>query len=487
MNQLLKKITACPQSEQFRYDPELLARYHADLALQGNPDALHFARDLSDLEKIFSYCHQEKIPITLCGSRTSVTGSPVTMQGGLLINTEKMNRLVDIAPHPSHPYITAQPGIILNDLKQAAQHEKLFYPPDPTSFNEATLGGTLATNATGEDSYQYGSTRIYVDRIKVLLANGSKLELTRKQPLAISQNKGFPGYFLNHEPIDYFIGSEGTLGFIYEASLRLLPPAPHYFACIAFFPSLASLLQWVAGLRQQQKISPRCVELLDQNCLTLLKQHPEVFPIPEQVQAALYVKQEYQNNQDREQKLNAWLGLLETHLQQDQSAALLNDTILVEDETKLDWLRRLRHFIPAKINEMARKDHSNGGGKLSTDWWVPPKIIPEFFDWLNEQHQSLTCPIYMFGHIGNGHPHINYLTRNAEEKTQAQQIILNTCKRAVQMGGSVAGEHGLGKIKCHLLNVQHANENILEMKKLKTQFDPNNILGRGTLFNDKTG
>jgi FAD/FMN-containing dehydrogenase len=393
-----------------------------------------------------------------------------------------MNRILDIDIRGDRATATAEPGIFLAEFQDQLMAQGLFYPPDPTSRKEACLGATVATNATGEDSLLYGSTRCHVRRLKVLLADGTERELIRPVDSRPGREKNLGGYYLGGDPIDLFIGSEGTLGLITEVTVDLIQNPANHFSAIAFFPSTESVLKCVVGLRGQRNVVPRCLEIMDENCLGILRSHPDCFPIPENARAALYFKQEYRSEAEQSDFLDYWLAVLEMRLKEDLASDLLDAAFVAADNKKKNLLRDLRHHIPATINEQANRFRDDGGGKVGTDWWTPLDHIEEAMALAINDSEEIGLPIYVFGHIGNGHPHVNFLVRNAREKELAREAIIRQCRRAVLWGGGVSGEHGIGKVKRHLLEIQHTREQIQRMMDLKRQFDPRWILGRNNLF-----
>ncbi len=181
---------------------ERITPYQSDTLMKGDPDLVYRASDLQELREILSYCDQNVIPVTFSGSRTCLTGASVALEG-LLIAMERCKRLIDIGldPETKRPQATAQPGILLGEFQKKVEEAGYFYPPDPTSRNEVQLGGTVATNATGEDSLLYGPTRRYIRRLKVMLASGRELEIIRKIPYR-GPTKNTAGYWLSGDPID---------------------------------------------------------------------------------------------------------------------------------------------------------------------------------------------------------------------------------------------------------------------------------------------
>ncbi len=459
---------------------ERIVSFQSDIAMRGAPDAVFLPEKIGDLKEVLQYCHREKLPITFCGNQTSMTGSSVA-ENGVLISTSKLNKLLDIDKKTGTA--TAQPGMLLSDFQESLWQNGFFYPPDPTSRQEASLGATVATNATGEDSLQYGSTRCHIHSLKILLATGEEIILAREPEDRPDKGKNRAGYYLKGSPIDLFIGSEGTLGIFTEITVDLIRNPSNHFAAMAFFPSLASALHSVTKIMSSQyPLEPRCLELMDEECLNILRLRQDCFFIPFNAKAALYFKQEYRSETERETQLNQWLEKLTEFLKNDSAHHLLDATIVATDQNKKVFFRKLRHSIPATMIERANQYTREEGGKIGTDWWVPINNLEKAILTAVKENEDCQLSYCVFGHIGNGHPHFEYIAKNAEEKDKIRQLVLNQCKRAVSWGGGVAGEHGIGKIKKNLLHIQYSPHVIDQMISRKKFFDPHWILGRNTLF-----
>ncbi|MBI2082914.1 MAG: FAD-binding oxidoreductase [Deltaproteobacteria bacterium] len=450
--------------------------YLSDTVVQGDPELVYRARDSQDLTEILKYCHQEKIPVTFCGSQTSLTGSSVAF-GGLLVWMGHRDRVLDIEKNQA----TAESGILLGQFQRQIEEAGCFYPPDPTSRHEAQLGGTVGTNAAGEDCLLYGSTRDYVRRLKLFKADGTEIVIERKLPFN-GPHKGRGGYCLDGDPIDLFIGSEGTLGVVTEVTVDLLPPSNPFFLAWAFFPDFESALEFVITARRDQQVRPRSMELLDEESLKIVASQERPPTGALRGKAAVTFKQEYANEAEGDLYLGRWLGLIEPLLKSKEVSGFLDYIVVADDPVSKERLRKLRHAVPSTVNEEVSRYRIDGGGKISTDWWVPVEKIREMMDEVKRESEELGLRYLAYAHFGEGHPHINYVARNHSEMARAQKLLLHQCRRAVKLGGGVAGEHGLGKLYRHLLKVQWPSSVIRQMKQIKKEFDPNNILGKGNIF-----
>ncbi len=446
---------------------ERIAPYRGDVAIQRDPDAVIRARDVQEVQEVLAFCHAGKIPVTFAGGFTGLTGA-ATAEEGLLIATEQCERILDIQKgEEGRGAAIVQPGIFLGDLKEQVVGENLFYPPDPTSFREARLGGTVATNAKGEDAVLYGDTRRYILGLKIIQADGTLLDLNRPQ---------------DDEAIDLLVSSEGTLGYLAEVTVQLLPLPPEHWAGIAFFPSLESAIRFGLESLHSKKIAPRALELLDRASLAIWSDHSDIPEIPESAMAAIYWKQEFKKGADEKATLDAWIQLLEKTLSSVSRPELAEATWFARTDAEKNRFRRWRHLIPEKINERLQAYRAAGGGKVASDWRVPLDKIERAIHQAITEADEAGLEIITFGHLGEGHPHLHLIAHNQSEYEKARKFLRRQCERAVKWNGVVAGEHGFGKLFRDFLLIQYTAKEIERMRGVKRRFDPHWILGRGTLF-----
>ena len=410
------------------------------------------------------------IAVTVAGAGTGVTGGRVPT-GGWVLSLEKLSHL---EVHPG--FAIAGAGVLLRDVHAAAQRTGQFYPPDPTETG-AAIGGNIATNASGARSFRYGATRRWIERLRVVLADGRVLDVGRGDavdfetgsiPLpAVTKNTA--GYLLRPgmDWIDLFCGSEGTLGVITQARLRLIPAPPAILAGIVFFPGDDAAVDAVE--RWRTRTSARMFEYFDLPSLNLLRtRFPE---IPAAAAAAILVEQELATEDDPE--VDHWLERIES------SGALAEDSWFATSAADRERFRRFRHTLPELVNDTWRR---SGAMKMNTDYAVPFEHNREMLAYYRSRLEKEFPGRYViFGHIGDAHVHINLFSDPANPD-RATALLAELAKRAVELGGTVSAEHGLGKRKAHLLPIQYSPEEIETMKAVKRRLDPMNLLGRGTIF-----
>jgi FAD/FMN-containing dehydrogenase len=451
--------------------------YAGDVVLRGSPQAVARPGSEAELADLLRAANDRRLPVTLAGGQTSLTGSSVALEG-LLVSTEKMDRVLDVGRDADGcPVAVAEPGIFLGEFQEQLALRGWLYPPDPTSRHEARLGATVATNATGEESLRYGPTRRWVRELRVLTAGGETLTL-RRRGAPPAEEKATAGYFAALDDIDLFIGSEGTLGAITRVTVALLPRPARVTAGLAFFPRLRDALEFVVLARR--RLEPLALELLDRASLDLVGSNPEHIAWPPGTGAAIAFKTTV--DPDDRQGLEPWIALLEECLARAGAGALLDRTLVMDDEPALARLRSFRHRVPATLNERIAGFRDAGGGKVGTDWWVPYDRLPDFLVGWGDRIREAGLEHLAFGHVGNGHPHVNFLARTTREVSRARELATAMCREAVALGGGVAGEHGLGKLKRDLLAIQYPGPRIEAMKAVKRRWDPRWILGRGNIF-----
>ncbi len=431
---------------------------------RGEAERILVPATVAEIVEILRDASRDGIPVTITGARTGLAGGGIPIAGWAL-SLEKLNR-IDVSTGRA----IAGPAVLLRDLQIAARPSGQFFAPDPTE-NTASLGGAIATNASGSRSFRYGAVRQHVLGLRVVLMDGQVLSLRRGDPIdfpaprlpvpATTKNStGFP----LHPQMDYvdlFCGSEGTLGVIVEAEVRLLPLPKELFAGVIFFDSEEKALNAVDDWRDIEGI--RMIEFFDRGSLQIIGTKSD---------AALLIEQELSNDQEEER----WVDRLET------AGALTDASWFAASDRDRERFRVFRHSVPEKVNDTVRR---NGLQKAGTDFAVPVNRSREMMAYYRQTLDPIFPGQYVvFGHIGDAHVHVNILPKTPAEAELAKATIATMAKHAVELGGVVAAEHGLGKRKAALLQLQYNPEQIEWMKAVKRRFDPQWLLGRGTLFGE---
>jgi FAD/FMN-containing dehydrogenase len=309
-----------------------------------------------------------------------------------------------------------------------------------------------------------------VRALRVALADGTITELRHS-----ALEKNTVGYQLAHNPIDWFVGSEGTLGIVVEAEFALLPMPESVIGLALPFASEPEALAFVVAARQSAVVHPRCLEFFDVRALAIARTAEGTPGWAEGAQAFVYTEEAPPAGVSP--ALDEWLALGEQH------GALIDEARVYDGESALRDARRVRHAVPAHMNERGAARRAFGGRKVSTDWAVPYRSLGQalglaraFADAAGIE-QAVT-----YGHAGNGHPHQNFIAHDADELARIQQVVEATLREVIALGGTVAAEHGIGKIKQQWLPLQMSPLQVRAMRAVKRELDPAGILAPGNVL-----
>jgi FAD/FMN-containing dehydrogenase len=444
-------------------DPDVRAAFEADASgVRMIPDSVARPQSADEVAELLNDCTASKRPVTPAGGQTSTTAASIA-DAGVLLSLRSMNRIIEVDTAARTARV--EPGVLVGDLKRAVSEEGLTFAPDPTSEDECTIGGSIACNASGARTFKYGATRGHVRALKVVLANGDMIE-----PRRSDLEKNTVGYAFAHDPIDWFIGSEGTLGVIVEAEVSLIL-APREVTGLAIpFGTESEALEFVVTARESTEVSPRCIEFFGSLALELAREADDQAGWAKGAGAMIYVEDESPDS------LELWLALAER-------AGALDDVRVFASEAELRRARQIRHRVPSAMNERGSRGRELGGRKVSTDWAVPYRRLAEAIEMANtiaDTHGVERAVVY--GHAGNGHPHQNFIARDADELHRIEDVVEETLREVLGMGGTVAAEHGIGKLKRKWLPLQMNAMQIGIMRAVKRELDPNGILAPGNIL-----
>ena len=405
-------------------------------------------------------------PVTIAGAGTGLTGSRVP-EGGWVVSLERFRKL-----EIERGRACVGPAVSLLELRDAAAQTGQFYAPDPTEIT-ASMGGTIATNASGSRSFRFGATRRHLQALKVALLDGTVRWYRRGEPIdfevpkipspAVTKNTA--GYRLTPgmDWVDLFCGSEGTLGVTLEAEVSLLPIPSEIFAGVLFFKDDNDALEAVARWRGVRELN--MLEYADRNTLEMIRgRYPD---IPRTAQAVLLIEADGDDVDAWEQRL------VESH-------ALIEASWFAVGAKDRERFRAFRHSMPELVVETMRR---RGFKNMGTDYAVPLHRDRDMLAFYRERLDAeLPGRYVIYGHLGDAHLHVNMLPATAEEADRATKLLKEFAAHAVELGGTVSAEHGLGKRKASLLRLQYDDATIEAMRAVKRRFDPQDLLGRGTLF-----
>ena len=435
---------------------------------KGQAERIFTPASPAEAAQVLREASEGRIPVTIGGAWTGVTGGGVP-EGGWLLSTAKL-RSLDVGIGRA----TAGAGIALRELHAGAARTGQLYAPDPTETT-ASVGGTIATNASGSRSFRYGATREHVVAVTVALMDGSVHTWRRGEAIDFEvpnialpgTRKNTAGYMLRPgmDWVDLFVGSEGTLGAVCEAELRLLPAVKDLLTGVVFFNeeerAVKAVEQWrgVSGLRM--------LEYFDHGSLQMLRERFSDLPVG--AAAAVLIEQEQGDAEP-------WLERLES------AGADLVGSWFAGSDADRERFRVFRHALPEMVNETMRR---NGLMKLGSDYAVPVARNAEMMRFYRERLEAeFQGKFVTFGHIGDAHLHVNLLPHSASEFERGRELMLELARKAVELGGTVSAEHGLGKRKSALLSIQYGPAEIEAMKAVKRRLDPQWLLGQGNLFSE---
>lgn len=463
---------------------------------KGNCDVVYFPESEDEIISIIKDANTNKIPVTIAGNGTGLTGARVP-DSGIVISTEKLNQIIEI--NREENFIIVETGVILSTMLEKLKEHNLLYPPDPTEQN-CFIGATIATNASGAKTFKYGPTRDYVLSLSLILPTGDKLELERGKNFAFNNSltliisdekrinielpriempntKNASGYFIkeNMDAIDLFIGSEGTLGIITKAKLKVLPYPFDTLSCVVFFKNEVDGINFVSRSRELSRLnendfSARALEFFDRNALQFLKD--DFNEIDSTASCAVWFEQET-TTENEDSLTEEWFNLIEKC-----NGKLDNIWVGMQEVDKMK-IKEFRHAISYKVNEYISR---NNFRKLGTDVAVPDDVFRDFYFFCQNLVTESGIDSVCYGHFGNSHIHLNMLPKSEDEFLKGKNLYKQICEKAVEIKGTVSAEHGIGKIKTDYLLMMFGTEGVNKMRNIKKVLDPNSILGRGTMF-----
>lgn len=418
------------------------------------PDVVIFPETIEEVQQVVKFANIHEIPVTARGAGTNLIGACLPDSGGIVMNFSKMNKIKRI--NKTDMTAIVQPGVVVGDLQKAVEEIGLFFPPDPSNLRVSTIGGAIAQSAGGPKTFKYGTTKDYVLGLKVVLADGS-LMITGSNTI-----KNATGYSLSQ----IFIGSEGTLGIVVEATLKLIPKPETSRVMLAYFDSINDATISVNNIIDS-KIFPSTIDFMDNNAInTVEKFYPANLATDKT--AALIIEIEGSENSVIEDSNK----LKEVLLKSKASGITISNT---KEEYERIWTARRASFAAtAKL----RPD------VVTDDMIVPRSNLPKLVEGINkicQKYQLQTCVI---GHVGDGNVHPQ-IALNLEDKHEYANYIKakeEMYKLTIELDGTLSGEHGIGSEKKKYIPMAIDKVALEYMKKIKVVFDPKNILNPDKIF-----
>jgi len=435
-------------------DPQTLAAHSGDKWFAVHePEVVVFASSTKDVSRVLKFASREKIAVTARGGGFGYVGGCVPAHGGIALSLMRMNRIKDISF--TDAIAVVEPGVFTADLKTAVRAQKLFYPPDPASMKDCTIGGNVATNAGGPRCLKYGVTRNYVIGLEVVLANGDVLRTGG----GVHKNK--TGFDL----IGLFVGSEGMLGVVTEVTLRLLPLPPARSSLSAAFATAAQAAEAVQAIFAAGFL-PSSLEIADQFTLEAARRDVGTMIVP-QGNAHLLVDLDGQQESVRSES-----AAIRKLLEQRKPNAL--DVATTEAECEKLWALR---------QQFSNSLRATGLTKLNQDVVVPRSHLVDLMEFAELLQAKHGFPIACFGHAGDGNIHVNIMAdrynRDAAVREKVEHALDDLFAQVLAWGGVITGEHGIGLAKKRWWPEATSDVARDVHRGLKQALDPDGILNPG--------
>jgi D-lactate dehydrogenase (cytochrome) len=502
-------------------------------SFDGKADKIVFPSTEAEIATIMKKAFDDGIPVTIQGGRTGLTGAAVPL-GGIALNLEKLTKLSYMEYNESEGLysIAAETGMTLEDLvnvivsknleklqgKGSAEQQKALerflgeaddftFPVDPTEMS-AWLGGIVACNASGARTYKYGAVRPWVRRLRVVLANGDILDIERGKVKAnngkfviglsdgsetevnvptytMPKTKNAAGFYAKPDMdlIDLFVGSEGILGIITEVELGLVKLEENIMTVMAFFPSIDDAVNFVYDVRAPDSpIKMDFLEYFGPNDIDMIKEKAsdagiKVPAMKDDTRAIIFFEFSFTPENMEEMVMGLEEILIKNNTSSESSWAGM-------DRSELAKMKTVRHFVPETVNGIIamRKAEYPEVHKIGTDMAVPDEALRGYLEYYIKTLEEQGMEYVMWGHIGDNHIHVNMLPRNNEEVKQGMDNYMTFAKRAIELGGTVAAEHGIGKLKRAFLEAMYGDSGIKEMQSVKKAIDPKWLINRDNMI-----
>ncbi len=457
-NNLIKDLQKTLSAENVLSTMEERYAYAQDATnsrqIKNLPDAVVFVENTEQVQKIVKLANKYKTPIICRGAGTNVVGSCRTVHGGIVLNFSKMNKILELSRE--NMTATVQPGVIVGDLQKEAEKIGLFYPPDPSNLKVSTIGGSIAQASGGAKTFKYGTTKDYILDLKVVTATG---EILRTGSSTI---KNATGYNLN----SLFVGSEGTLGIVVEATMKLIPQPESKKVLMAYFDTVEDSVHAVNSIIEQ-RIYPATIDFMDKNAIqTVEKFYPAGLLCDKE--AALVIEID-----GFETTMNYQQNIIVSVLENCKASAIQYSTN--EEEYERIWTaRRSSMGACAKMKPNVTTD----------DVIVPRKNLAALVKGINDICKKYDLTVCMVGHVGDGsvHPQIPIDYRDEEEYRRFKLAKSEIYDLTAKLDGILSGEHGIGAEKREYIHKVINGVALDYMRQIKKTFDPNNILNPYKIF-----
>lgn len=424
--------------------------------LKGTAQALVFPISTEEVSAVMRFAFEQNVPVTPRGAGTNLVGSTVPLQGGIVLDLSKMNRILEIDTETLTA--TVEPGVVLEDFQKVVEKQELFYPPDPGE-KRATIGGNISTNAGGMRAVKYGVTRDYVRSLEVVLPDGQVMTVGGKVV------KDSSGLSLKH----LLIGSEGTLGIITKVIVKLIAKPKHSLGVLLPFSDLKTGIGTVLSIIRGN-VDPTAIEFVEKKVIVLGEVYTALsFPYPN---ANAYIiltldgddKEEIAKRIEKVRQIASENGAL--------------DTLVLDDPETIKTVWKIRGCLVKAVEAKSEQ--------VPVDIVVPINQSAHFIEYINQLEAKTGITIVSFGHAGDGNVHLCVVRgdRSEEEWKQLSNLVLEKAyDKSHQLGGLTSGEHGIGISKKPYFEKATEAVNLQIMKQMKAAIDPKNLLNAKKIFN----
>lgn len=433
---------ASDETEDFVFLPEVVLKPESTL----------------QVSQILKYCNQNKIAVTAQGARTGLSGGALPLFGGVALSMEKFNKIISI--DVNNGQVMTEPSVITQVLQQAVAEKNLFYPPDPASKGSCFIGGNLAENSGGPKAVKYGVTNEYVLNLEVVLANG-EIIWTGANVL-----KNATGYNLTQ----LIVGSEGTLGIITKAVLKLLPLPTKNMLMLIPFHSSEEACTAVASIFQQG-ITPSGLEFMERDALIWTKEFigDDSIIIPDHIKAHLLVEVDGNDEDVLMRECEQIMQVVENYN--------IDEILFADSQAQKDklWMLRRKVGEAVKSNSVYKEE----------DTVVPRFELPKLLKGVKEIGNKYGFKSVCYGHAGDGNLHVNIIKGDLSDEKWLNELpvaIKEIFELTVSLGGTISGEHGIGYVQKEYMKIPFNSVELNLMKGIKQLFDPNGILNPGKIF-----
>ena len=456
MSQLIEKLKKALRPESVLSSPVDLIAYSFDGTFEQRlPDVAVLPESTEEVAAVVRVAAEHGVPVIPRGMASGLAAASVPLDGGIVLSLTRMNRILEIDEENRTARVEA--GIVTADLQAKVEEVGLFYPPDPSSNRQSTMGGNIACNAGGPRCLKYGVTGDYVMGLTVVLPDGQVLETGGKVI------KNVVGYDLT----SLFVGSEGTLGVITEALLRLTARPQFVQTARAEFPSLEDASRTVNAILAAG-IVPATIELMDETAIACIEEAMQL-GLPLDVEAMLIIEADGSDEEAVAREIKAI-----AHICRENGARQVS---VARDEAERASLWRARRSVSPSL---ARK----APNKLGEDITVPRSAIPETIRRIKAISTDYGLPVVVFGHAGDGnlHPNILFDRRDPAQWENVERMVGEIFQVALDVGGTLSGEHGIGTFKLPYMHAAVGHTSVETQRRIKQALDPQNILNPGKVL-----